>query len=473
MTDTKQPEDSKNSAKASSSPADESTQEKLAKIAASLDNTPESSKANRSSSSAGDKRSATATKNSTTSTATRNIKPTQKHDNKISKTAIVALLIAIIAIIGVGGVHYFHDLQNKSQSDALAQQLMALNTESEQRINRLISEQKSTFETQINNKLNTITEQHTDRIAQLTTQLDALKQNQPSDWLIHEAEYLIRIASRTIWLEHDTTAAINLLQDADAPIKELNNPEFVPIRQLIREDTVALKLMPTLNTEEVILSLLALSKQIPQLSFAMAKIPDSNEQEQSLELSEDTADWQSNLAKTWQRFLADFITVRRREGNVEPLMSASNQQHLKENLALKLQQAQWAASEEKPLLFTETLADISQWLSEYFDMGHLETAKFYQSIQMLKDETISYDYPSKLSSLGAIRQIIANKSPTSILENEYKENETNSAPQTTISEEQPKESVPEKTLQGNEQQPNQLTPKTQSKPQPKTILEDA
>lgn len=471
MTDTNKPEDSKNSAKASS-PSDESTQEKLAKIAASLENTPDSSKADASSSTATDKHSATVAKNSKTST-TRNMKPTQKHENKISKTAIVALLIAIIALLGIGGLYYFHDMQNKTQNDALAQQLIALNAESEQRINRLISEQKSTIETQVNHKLNAITEQSEQRIAQLTTQLDALKQNQPSDWLIHEAEYLIRIASRTIWLEHDTTAAINLLEDADARIKELNNPEFLPIRQLIREDTVALKLMPTLNTEEVILSLLALGKQIPQLSFAMAKIPDSNEQNQSLELSEDTADWQSNLAKTWQRFLADFITVRRREGNVEPLMSAKNQQHLKENLALKIQQAQWAASEEKALLYSETLADISQWLSEYFDMGHLETAKFYQSIQMLKDETISYAYPSKLSSLGAIRQIIANKSQPSIIENELKESEKNSSQQTTISEEEINEPVPEKPLNSKEQQPSQQAPKTQSNPQQKTILEDA
>lgn len=473
MTDTNKPKDSENSATASSSPSDESTQDKLAKIAASLNQTTDSTNVDSASSSVSDKRSSAAPKHSSTSTATRKMKATQTFENKTSKTAIVALLIAIIAIIGVGGVHYLHDKQNKQQSDAIAQQLIALNTASEQRINQLISEQKSAIETQVNNQLNAITEQSEDRITQLTTQLEALKQNQPSDWLIHEAEYLIRIASRTIWLEHDTTAAINLLQDADARIKELNNPEFLPIRQLIREDTVALKLMPALETEEVILSLLALTKQIPQLSFAMATIPDSNNQEQSLELSENTADWQSNLSKTWQRFLADFITVRRREGNVEPLMSAKNQQHLKENLALKLQQAQWAASEEKSLLFTETLADISQWLSDYFDLGHLETAKFYQNIQLLKDKTISYDYPTKLSALGAIRHIIANKSQTTVLENVIEENSTNSPQQTTISEEGAKETLPEKPVKKDNIQPSQQAPKTQKETQQKTILEDA
>lgn len=412
MTDINTPKDSNNSAPESSSTTEKRTQEKLAKLSASIDQdkskdktTPENKPDN---SNSPKKASATSRMNKTAPIAAKNMKTSNQ--NKISKTAILALLIAMTGLAGVGGIHYFHQQQNNNQREELTQQLTALNTASEQRLSQLITKQKSLIEQQVNATITEITNTSDARIKQLEAQLNALKQNQPSDWLIHEAEYLIRIASRTIWLEHDTTAAINLLQDADARIKELNSPEYLPIRQLIREDTEALKLMPILKTEEVILTLMALSKQLPQLSIAMAKIPESNTDEQGLELTEDTADWRSNLAITWQKFLADFITVRRREGNVEPLMSAKNQQHLKENLALKLQQAQWAASEEKPLLFSQTLDDVSQWLSEYFDMGHLETAKFYQSIQLLNNEVVSYDYPTKLHSLSAIRQILSDKS---------------------------------------------------------------
>ena len=72
--------------------------------------------------------------------------------------------------------------------------------------------------------------------------------------------------------------------------------------------------MPKLKTEEVILSLIAIRKQVPLLRFSMVDIPASEDKIEDLELSEDTADWQSNLAKTWKKFIADFITVRRREG---------------------------------------------------------------------------------------------------------------------------------------------------------------
>ena len=475
MTDTNTPKDSKNSAKESST-SDESTQEKLAKLAASIDKDESTNKtasvANKTVETKPTDKSTTPPRMSRTSNTTKNnMNSTNK--TKISKTAVLALLISVIAVAGVGGIYYLQNIQNNQQSAALAQQLTSLNNASEQRINQLISQQNSAIDNQINTAITEVTNTSDIRIKQLEAQISALKQNQPSDWLIHEAEYLIRIASRTIWLEHDTAAAINLLQDADARIKELNSPEFLPIRQLISEDMAALKLMPTLKTEEVILTILGLGKQLPLLSFSMAKIPDNNVEEQNLELSEDTADWRSNLAKTWQKFLADFITVRRREGNVEPLMSANNQQHLKENLALKLQQAQWAASEEKSLLFTQTLEDISQWLSEYFDMGHLETAKFYQSIQLLKNETISYNYPTKLQSLNAIRQVLSDKSVAISAkkisnESELKDSENNvntevASPKATT------EAAPKKS----ETQPAEKEQKAPQHNQQKTTLEDA
>ena len=68
---------------------------------------------------------------------------------------------------------------------------------------------------------------------------------------------------------------------------------------------------------------------------------------EDLALSDNIGDWQENLAKTWHKFLNDFITVRRRTGMVEPLMAPDQQQHLKQNLSLKIQLVQWAASEQK------------------------------------------------------------------------------------------------------------------------------
>jgi len=127
---------------------------------------------------------------------------------------------------------------------------------------------------------------------------------------------------------------------------------------------------------------------------------------EDLALSDNIGDWQDNLAKTWQKFINDFITVRRRTGMVEPLMAPEQQQHLKQNLSLKIQLVQWAASEQKEEIYQQTLLDIQQWLNEFFDMNLPVNKRFYQSIEKLKQQTIHYDYPSDLRSLAAIKRLL-------------------------------------------------------------------
>ena len=251
-------------------------------------------------------------------------------------------------------------------------------------------------------------------VAQITQLEQHVQQRQPSDWLIHEAEYLVRVAARTMWLERDTTAAISLLRDADNRLKELNQPKFLAVRALINEDIEALALMPTLQNQEAILTLMALNKQIPTLALAGANLAQAiDETKEDFTLSNDVADWQENLAKTWQKFLNDFITVRRRTGMAEPLITPDQQQHLRQNLSLKVQLVQWAASEQKQEVYQQTLLDIQQWLNEFFDMELAVNQKFYQAIEQLKLNTIYYDYPSDLRSLSAIKRLLNDSTETS------------------------------------------------------------
>ncbi|WP_206486043.1 uroporphyrinogen-III C-methyltransferase [Thalassotalea sp. G2M2-11] len=352
--------------------------------------------------------------------------------NSLSKTAVLALIIALISAGGIGGVHYLHTQQNAQQVNQLQKQIAQNNQQSAQKVQQLLAQQQAQISQQVATAVDDIQQSSEVRISQLEQQIARLAQREPSDWLLHEAEYLTRIAARTLWLERDTAAAINLLSDADSRIKELNNPVYLPIRQLIHQDIEALKLMPALETEEVTLQLLALSKQIPQLNFAMAKIPDSQTQQEDLQLSDSPSDWRSNLAKTWQRFLADFITVRRRVGQVEPLMSPQHQQNLKENLALKVQQIQWAASKENKQLYQASIDEVQQWLTEYFDLGHLATAQFYQEIQLLKEKIVSLEQNIDLRSHQALRQRIKQEKQLTPLEKKPAQSENAPEPQSPV-----------------------------------------
>ncbi len=373
--------------------------------------------------------------------------PTNKQ--KLSKTAVLSLIIALAASAGVGGLFYWDTQQQALTKQAILQQTQQSLANSEQQVKQLLKQQQATFTAQLTSDIARISKDSQTKISQLEKVVERLSQNQPSDWLLHEAEYLIRIATRTMWLEHDTRSATGLLQDADMRLKELENPDFLPIRQLIRQDIAMLKLIPNLDSEETIMALMAMNQQLKRLPLAMVKIPEDNSKSADFTLSENANDWRSNLAKTWDKFLADFITVRRRNGNVEPIMSPQYQQNLRENLSLKLQLAQWATGEQKQKVYDQTLIEIQQWLNEYFDMSRVENQSFYQDIQQLKNKVISYDYPSSLLSLKAIRKLLAEKPLKPILD-------TLELPKELITPEQ--EAIEEPLVIPNKVPDNNLTP---------------
>ena len=276
--------------------------------------------------------------------------------NKASnKTATIALVLASISIFASIGHYIWQQQQTNTQ-------LLSLSQQNQQAIQQSQAQLKSNLSAEFNRQLqlqHSATNQsqqsaqkaHLDSDAQiqrLTTQIQQLEQQvsqrQPSDWLIHEAEYLVRVAARTMWLERDTKAAIGLLRDADNRLKELEQPKFLPVRALINEDIESLALMPTLTNQEAVLTLMALNKQVPTLELAGVNLAEAlDKTKEDFVLSDDIGDWQENLAKTWQKLLNDFITVRRRTGMVEPLMAPEQQQHLKQNLSLKVQLVQCAA----------------------------------------------------------------------------------------------------------------------------------
>lgn len=371
------------------------------------------------------------------------VSPHKTTTNKSSNN-VLPILLSLIAIIGLAGLFYWFQLQQEVLSNQIqTQNIQTLknNENSLRHVESLLQKQQTLVNKNINKKIVDLAQVHTNEIASLKNQVSRLNQNQPSDWLLHEAEYLIRIAARTIWLERDTKAAISLLKDANQRLKELNDPQFLPVRKIIHNDIEALKLLPVLDTQEIILTLMSLNNQINKLPLAMVSIPDAVDNTVTFELSDNANDWQSNLEKTWKKFLKDFITVSRRTANVEPLISPQFQQNLRENLSLKLQMAQWAAKEENTNIYQATLVDIQTWIQDYFDLKDPRNINFNVSIQQLKNRRVSFTYPQSLDSLQAVRKLLTRKnlllniptnkvSPDQNDENIQKNNETLKVPET-------------------------------------------
>ena len=378
-----------------------------------------------------------ATKKSTVKAKTVNKSSPSTPANKVSKLAIFAILIAIAA---PAGHYYWQQQQNLLLTQFLTEKINSDNEAKLSRYNNQMQKALTGQQQSVNQQLQQIIEQiqttSQEKLSSLETTVKLLeqgiKQRQPSDWLLHEAEYLIRIAARTVWLEQDTKAAIGLLEDADNRLAELNDPSYLPVRESIHQDIKSLSLMPTLETDKVVLTLMALSKQIDELPLAIEALGQTNAEETDLNLTDDIQDWQSNLAKSWQKFINDFIKVRHRTGSIEPLMSPEQQDNLKQNLSLKIQLAIWAASERKGTLYKKALEDIQQWLNDFFDMENNLNQQFFSTLVELQNKQIDFNYSNDLSSLSAIRAALKSQRNTPIQSLTTDESDTTMEPKETV-----------------------------------------
>ena len=80
-----------------------------------------------------------------------------------------------------------------------------------------------------------------DKQEQTEKQLLQLQSRRPNDWLLAEADYLVRMAGRKLWLERDANAAVLLLTEADNRLRDLNDASVLPLRQAIAADSAKLK----------------------------------------------------------------------------------------------------------------------------------------------------------------------------------------------------------------------------------------
>jgi len=365
------------------------------------------------------------------STATKTSKSSQPQ-TPISKTAVLALLLSLTATAGVVG-HYFWqeklaEQRNEQHKVSQQQSLQAIAGKSEQQVKQAVTHLQQSVQTSMNDLVE-VQKQQADYVDQ---QLSSISLVQSKDWYAQEAAYLIRVAVRSLWLEQDARTAIALLRDADAKLSDLKKPEYLPVRQAIREDIAALSAASLPQTDEVLLSLITLNRQVSDLPLAYVdrEIPT----QESRELSEDIADWKENLKKSWDQFVDDYFTLRPINAKVKPLLTPQYQQHLRQNLSLKLQQAQWAVTQQNEVLYRENLVDISNWLNEYFDETAQINTNFINEIDRLKTSNIRFTFDQQLTSVDAIKQMLLPKALPELKNEEPEQNVVEEEPVAEVKE---------------------------------------
>ncbi|EJV2651516.1 uroporphyrinogen-III C-methyltransferase [Vibrio vulnificus] len=333
--------------------------------------------------------------------------PATTKDEQKKPSQKLSILAIIIALLGTGGVAFQLQQQNsqyQAQIASLQNQLQQTQSAMSNELNQ-VKQETVAKATEVTHKAEVVLAQQQKSIESLQLAMADIKGRRPNDWLLAEADYLVKLAGRKLFLEHDVVSATSLMESADQRIAALNDPSLVPLRKAMAKDITDLKTIPLIDRDGLVLRLTALQQQVDQLPLANAILPEAKTVEKQ-QVSDDINNWQNNLMASLKAFSENFITFRTRDGNVIPLLSPEQHFYLKENIKAKIETAIKAVYQEQGEVYTTSLTTAEAWSKAFFNQDNNTVKEFTQSLKQLSEQKIQVQYPVKLQTQNQLADVI-------------------------------------------------------------------
>ncbi len=334
-----------------------------------------------------------------------------KFEEKQGKRGVKLGTIAIVlSLLFGGGLTYLiqqKSLQQEQEIAILKAQFASTQTNLAQQLNTLKSD-TAALNRNTANRAKIELGQQQKSIESLQLALADVKGRRPNDWLLAESEYLVKLAGRKLFLEHDIVSATKLMESADQRIAALNDPSLVPLRRAMANDITALRALPLIDRDGLVIALTSLQLQIDSLPLANAILPEAPVIEKK-EVSTDIDDWQQNLKTSLTEFSEQFITFRTRDGNIIPLLSPEQHFYLRENIKAKLETAIKGVYTEQGEVFSTALKVAHEWSTQFFDLDDPIVQEFNRRVEVLGKQNIQVNYPIKLETQTFLSDVIAQR----------------------------------------------------------------
>lgn len=331
------------------------------------------------------------------------------------------VVVCLLLIFALAGGAYWYETQRTDNSQALAD---AQRTQSDQ-----VNELQATLATlrselaalknerqSLRGELDSLADSDQEIITQsqavqqqtnsLQQQIENLEGRRPADWLIAEADYLVRMAGRKLWLEQDVRTAIMLLVNADKRLKSLGDPSVLPVRAKLAEDIQALQQLNPVSHTSVALALSGMLGQVKALPLDTFEKPAGTGDTSGSDVSDSTDDWLANLKAVWRSLVNDFLTVKDLDGPVEPVMSQETRWLIKEQLRFQLMNAQSAALNANQPLYQQSLQNALAILADKFSTDDAKVSGFVAALNNLADTDVSREIPTQLAAQQPLEDLL-------------------------------------------------------------------
>ena len=242
-----------------------------------------------------------------------------------------------------------------------------------------------------------------------TQKLADLGARSRNDWLLAEAEYLMRLANQRLSLEHDIDSAEAMLTNADKIIAEINDPGLTEVRQALATEILSLQQVNHLDYQGLYLKLDALISSIDTLeqdAFLREDIP-----EHAIENADTAREPTNQFMAIWSNIWKDLkqaVLIRRLDKPVEPLLAPEQDYYLKQNLRLMLEQASLALIDKNSTIYQSSLNKALSWIDQYFLQNNKKIAEIKSNLAEMASFKIDQTLPDISTSLRLTKMKIEN-----------------------------------------------------------------
>ncbi|GGY84209.1 heme biosynthesis operon protein HemX [Marinobacter zhanjiangensis] len=325
----------------------------------------------------------------------------------------LACLILLAGLIAIG-LWSWQQWQAQQQIRQSLDHVTQMNNQLGQRLDQSSSsraDRLESLETTLREQQQTLSEQQRQIDHTASELLDAGNRTR-TDWLLAEAEYLMRIANQRLMIEKDIRGALAALKSADDVLRETDDIGVYPVREQLAQEILALRSVTDVDRTGLYLQLEAARETVSQLSGqAMTEAPDFTGDEQDSGTA-DTGEESSALSRAWERTkssLDNVVSIRRLDEPVKPLLSPDQSAWARLNLQLMLEQAALAVLRGHENLYQQALDKALASLDTWYDDSNSRIAALNNTLTELKDRDINPELPDISRSLTLLKGRIAGR----------------------------------------------------------------
>lgn len=220
------------------------------------------------------------------------------------------------------------------------------------------------------------------------------------DWELAEVEYLLRLANQSLLMGREVRGAIALMESADEILRAQDDPALHEVRAALSSDMASLRTVAGFDVEGAYLRLSALVARVPVLATVTPEFEKTDAEEEAEAGGSLSRQWWARIREDLDRYLV----VRQHSEPVRPLLPLAEEQYLRMNLRLALEQAKLALLSAEPAIYRGALADADAWTTTYFGSEAAGNRTFLDELRALATINVAPHLPDISGSLRALRR---------------------------------------------------------------------